>query len=62
MIFSNKAKQKKELLKNIADTKKPADIAQTLTLVDLARRYKSTINNVNLDEAKEPELTSIKKY
>ena len=38
MIISKKAREKKMLLEDIADTIAPAKVAQVLSLVDLAER------------------------
>lgn len=44
-----KVRKKKELLKNITTI---AKIAQISNIINLTRRYKWVINNVNLNKAK----------
>ena len=62
MIIKEKARKKERLLKGIADTTAPTEVAQALSLVDLARKYIWAINNANIDAAKELGLIGIKKY
>lgn len=62
IIILKKASKIEELSGGIADKIAPAKVAWALTPVDLAWRYKWTINNAHLDEANGLGLTSIKKY
>ena len=62
MIISEKAREEKMLLEDIADTTTPATVAQVSSFVDLARKYNWTISNADLDITKKEELTDIKKY
>ena len=62
VISEKKAREKKELLENIADTTMPTKVAQALSPVDLAEKYIWTMSNADLDVTKKLRLTSIKKY
>ena len=62
VISEKKTKEKEKLSESIADTIALAEVAYILSLVDLARKYMWAINNLDLDAAKELELTGIKKY
>lgn len=62
VIILEKVREKKKLSKSIIDTTAQAKLAWTLSLVDLARRYKWAMSNVNLDVTKELGLTGIQKY
>ena len=62
MIIEKKAKKKKGLSENIADTIALAEMAQALSLVDLAEKYIWAMSNTDIDAAKEMGLTNIKKY
>ena len=62
MINKKKAKKKERLLKGIADTTVSAEMSQTLSSIDFARKYMWAISNAHLDAAKKLRLTGIKKY
>ena len=62
MIISKKARKKKTLLEDIADTTALVEVAQVSSLIDLAKGYNSAISNINLDIAKKLGLTSFKNY
>ena len=62
VIIEEKAREKKRLSKNIANTIALAEVARALNLVDHARKYMCAMNNANMDAAKKLGLTSIKKY
>lgn len=62
MIISEKTKEKEELLEGIIDISKSANVALALNSVNLAKRYKWAINNIDLDTAKKLRLAGIKKY
>lgn len=61
MIIWEMTRKKKRLSKSIADTIVAAEIAQTLSYVDLAKKYIWAISNANLDAAKKLGPTGIKK-
>ncbi len=61
IIILEKAKEKK-LSKDLANITVLAEVAEALSLVNLARRYMLAMNNSNLDVAKELRLTGVKKY
>ena len=62
MIISTKAKEKEILLKGVADITALVEVAQVLSLVDLAGRYNWAMSNADLDIAKKLGLIGIKKY
>ncbi len=63
VIISKKAREREMLLlKGIADTTAPAEVAQVSSSVDLAGRYNWAMSNADLDIAKELGLTGFKKY
>ncbi len=61
VIISEKARKKK-LSESPADTTASAKMAQTSSSIDLVWKYRWAISNVNIDVAKELQLTKIKKY
>ena len=62
VIIIEKTKKKKELSEGIANTTALAEMAQALSLIDLARKYMWVIGNADLNAAKKLGLTNIKKY
>lgn len=61
-IILEKVREKRKLLKGIADTTTLAKMAWISSFIDLISKYKWTINNTKLDVAKKWELTRINKY
>lgn len=53
---------KRKLSMDIADTTTPAEMAQVFSLVNLVRRYKWVISNLNLDVTKKQIKTDIQRY
>ena len=62
VIIKEKAMKKERLLESITDTTAPAEVAQALSLIDLAGKYIWVMSNANMDAAKKLGLTDIKKY
>lgn len=62
VIISEKNRKRKKLLGGITDITISVEVVWASSLIDLTWIYKWTINNTNLDIAKELELTGIKKY
>lgn len=50
------------LLENTEDINAPAKMSWRSSAIDLAYRYKCTMNNTNINAAKELTLTEIEKY
>lgn len=61
-MILEKAKKKKQLLENIANTTTLAKITLTSSFINFTRRYKQKINNTNLNAAKKLGLTRLKRY
>ena len=61
IIISEKIRVKK-LPEGLADTTALVEVAQALSLIDLAWRYRWAISNVDMDLVKELDLTRFIKY
>ena len=62
VIIEERTKEKEKLLKSIMETTALAEMAQVLSLIDLAKKYIWAISNIDIDTAKKLRLTGIKKY
>ena len=54
--------EKEKILKNITDITALAQLAQTLSFINFALKYKYVKKNIDLDIAKKLELTEVEKY
>ena len=61
IIITQKTRKKEGLSKSIVDITVLAEVAQSISVVDLIGKYICTVNNVDLNTAKKLGLTSIKK-
>ena len=62
VISEEKARKKKRLSEDIANTTTLAKVTQASSSIDFARKYIWVMSNANLDVAKKLRLTNIKKY
>lgn len=60
--FFKKGQKKEGLLKFVVGTTALAEVAQPLSLINLAKKYIKIMSNVDLNIVEELGLTSIKKY
>ena len=57
-----KNREREKLLRGITEITMQAEVAQALSLIDLALKYKWAMSNADLDIIRELKLTGIKKY
>lgn len=62
IIILKKTRERKKMLEDIADTTMPAEVAQVLSSINLAKRFKWAMGNADLNIIKDQRLTNIKKY
>ena len=61
IIISEKARERK-LSEGPTDRPIPAEVAKVSSLIDVARKYRWAIGNIDMDTAKKLGLTGVKKY
>lgn len=62
VIILEKVRKKEKLSESRVDITILLEVAQILSPIDLARRYKYVMSNADIDTAKELGLIEVKKY